>query len=69
MTDFNNAEFCGADYDPELDKVRLVGQLKGIYDLMKDGEWRTFKQIEDVTGYPQPSIPAQLKRNTANTKF
>ena len=46
----------------EQDKPRLDRQRASIRDLMlKDGDFKTLKQIEDLTGYPQASISAQLR--------
>lgn len=53
--------FDGSDYVPELDNKRLTGQICRIFDLMKDGKWRTLRDIEFVTGDPQSSISAQLR--------
>lgn len=40
---------------------RLAAQLVRIRDLMLDGRWRSLVAIEQVTGYPQASISAQLR--------
>jgi hypothetical protein len=53
--------FAGSDYDRELDDARLTGQILRVYDLMKDGHWRTLAEIEAQTGDPQASISAQLR--------
>jgi len=53
--------FDGPDYDPELDKVRLTGQILRVFDCMKDSRWRTLSEIEEITGDPQASISAQLR--------
>jgi Fic family protein len=60
---FNSKElrFNGSDYEPEFDNERLTGQIKRIYDLMKDKNWRTLGEISDITGDPQASISAQLR--------
>lgn len=58
---FKDARFNGSDYIPERDDKRLTGQLKDIYELMIDGEFRTLEQIERETGHPQASISAQLR--------
>jgi len=58
---FNQPEFDGAVYVPHYDKKRLTGQLERIFNLMKDGKFRTVNQIHDVLGYPQASISAQLR--------
>ena len=65
---FDNAAFSGDDYDEARDRERLTGQIKRIYDLMRDGKWRTLKQIEDATGDPPASISAQL-RNLRKVSF
>lgn len=53
--------FDGPAYDHERDWERLNRQMKAIYSIMKDGQWRTLQDIEDLTGYPQASISAQLR--------
>jgi len=58
---FTEAHFNGPDYDAGLDKSRLTGQIRAIYQLMIDGNWRTLSEIERLTGYPQASISAQLR--------
>lgn len=72
MTDnlpsFNKPHFDGAEYVTELDEKRLTGQILKIYGIMVDGSWRTLKEIEDLTGYPQASISAQL-RNLRKDRF
>jgi len=52
--------FDGPDLTPE-DTTRLQAQMRRIYDLMSDGQWRTLAQIERATGDPQSSISAQLR--------
>lgn len=54
-------EFDGADYEPERDDVRLTNQLTRIWNVMRDGSWRTLGGISDQTGDPEPSISAQLR--------
>lgn len=63
-----NNYFDGADYQHQLDFERLTGQMKRIYDLMKDGNYRTLKQISTLTGDPEASISAQL-RNFRKARF
>jgi hypothetical protein len=53
--------FNGPDYSPSLDKERLTDQHFRIRHLMLDGRWRTLGEIEDLLGYPQASISAQLR--------
>lgn len=65
---FDNAAFSGADYDESRDKSRLTGQIKRIYDLMRDGKWRTLDAIYRETGDPPASISGQL-RNLRKSSF
>ena len=53
--------FNGPDYDPEFDDERLTKQLDRIFNLMKDGNWRTLSEISQITGDPPASISAQLR--------
>lgn len=53
--------YDGPAYDPTLDKKSLIGQTKRVFDAMKDGKFRTLREIEDITGDPQSSISAQLR--------
>lgn len=51
----------GPVYDRHVDEPRLTNQRQTIFDLMKDEQWRTLRAIEDITGFPQASISAQLR--------
>ena len=53
--------FDGADYSPDRDNPRLKGQILRVWDVMKDGQWRTLRQIADLTHDPEASISAQLR--------
>lgn len=55
------ARFDGATYDHEVDGPRLNLQLQRVYDVMKDGKWRTLSEIGDVTGYPEASVSARIR--------
>lgn len=61
-------KFSGSDYDIDLDKLRLSGQVKRIRDLMIDGKFRSLGEIEKITSDPQASISAQL-RNLRKSSF
>lgn len=54
-------EFDGPDYEPENDRKRLTGQIERVFNLMRDGKWRTLSEIEKATGDPAASISAQLR--------
>lgn len=58
---FTACHFNGSNYEPKLDDARLRGQIKRIYEVMKDGKWRTLGEIEALTGDPPASISAQLR--------
>jgi hypothetical protein len=60
--------FDGATFEREFDASRLKGQIKRIYDLMIDGQWRTLSEIQSRTGDPAASISAQL-RNLRKPRF
>ena len=59
--ELQNPRFDGSDYIPSFDNSRLTGQIKRIYELMIDGQWRTLGEIEYETRAPQSSISAQLR--------
>jgi len=51
----------GETYDPDLDHARLTGQNQRVFDLMRDGEWRSLDEISRATGDPSASISARLR--------
>jgi len=57
----------GDTFDPEKDEVRLSRQMLSVYDVMKDGQWRTLLRIAALayhySGMPisQPSVSARLR--------
>ena len=55
------ATFDGTTFDPALDGPRLVRQLAYVFAFMSDGTWRTLREIEEATGFPQASISARLR--------
>ena len=62
------AAFDGPEYVPEFDAERLTGQLRRVFNLMRDGEWRSLDEIADKTGDPHASVSAQL-RHLRKNKF
>lgn len=53
--------FDGDDYQPERDDERLTGQILRVWNVVKDGGWRTLAHISLITGDPEASISAQLR--------
>ena len=53
--------FNGAVYDPRFDDARLNNQLHLIFECMRDGWWRTLKEIASITNAREVSVSAQLR--------
>ena len=53
--------FDGSDYDHLRDATRLHGQMKRIWEIVKDGQWQTLSDLSKKTGDPEASISAQLR--------
>lgn len=66
--DFSVPKFSGATYDEAHDGKRLQKQIYKIFDLMRDGVWRTYSEIAKATGAPEASISANL-RNLRKESF
>ena len=62
------ASFDGAEYIPAFDAERLSAQLRRVFDLMRDGQWRSLDAIHGITGDPHASISARL-RDLRKPKF
>jgi hypothetical protein len=60
-------DFDGPVYDRRLDRARLAGQILRVYELMRDGKWRTLDEIQaniwahHAIKEPPASISAQLR--------
>ena len=55
------AAFGGITYAPALDHARLTGQLLRVFELMKDGQWRTLAEIAAVVGGTEAAVSARLR--------
>jgi hypothetical protein len=55
------AHHDGETYEPERDKARLNAQQQRVFDVVKDGEWRTLSEIAHATGDPEASVSARLR--------
>lgn len=51
----------GETYKAEFDYDRLNRQQKAVYDVMKDGNWRTLRAISLLTHCPEASVSARLR--------
>lgn len=60
--------FDGADYDHQHDAARLTGQIRAVYDFIRDGKWHSLGEIAESTREPEASVSAQL-RNLRKTRF
>lgn len=60
-TNETNFRFDGPGYEASFDKERLTGQMRRIYNYIKNGEWNTLDEIATATGDPHASISAQLR--------
>ena len=53
--------FDGITYDHRLDRARLAGQLLRVFELMRDGEWRTLEELRVGCGGTTQSLSARLR--------
>ena len=53
--------FHGETYNPLVDGERLTTQLMRIFELMKDGKFRTLTEISAITHDPITSIGSRLR--------
>lgn len=53
--------FDGATFDHARDSERLGDQMRNVFALMQDGEYRTLAQIAFFTFSPESSVSARLR--------
>jgi hypothetical protein len=53
-------KFGGETYDEARDGERLRGALARVYDLMRDGEWRTIAEIAAACECSEAGASARL---------
>ncbi len=51
----------GSTFNEARDGKRLAEQAERVFNLMKDGQWRTLRQISAATGDPEASVSARLR--------
>lgn len=62
------AKFDGETFDQQQDGARLGRQLESVFELMRDGKWRTLREIAASTKKPEASVSARL-RDLRKEKF
>lgn len=60
--------FDGRTYEDKHDRARLESQLVRIFDLMKDGNWRTLREISAIVHGSESGVSARL-RDMRKPKF
>jgi hypothetical protein len=58
----------GVTFVAKFDMDRLNDQMKRVYSLMSDSNWRTLSEIAKITGDPESSVSARL-RDLRKPKF
>ncbi len=53
--------FDGKTYEPERDFERLNGQLKRVFEFMRDGSWHTIPKIAECAGGSPQAVSARLR--------
>lgn len=53
--------FDGRTYAPDRDYERLSGQLKSVFDVMRDGKWRTLRELAAIVEGSEAALSARLR--------
>lgn len=61
MDDMAGLHFDGATYDHARDGARLGDQTHAVFNIMKDGQFRTLSLLAQMTGAPEASVSARLR--------
>lgn len=64
----SGAHFDGATYNPSFDHIRLTGQLQRVFNVMKDGHYRSLRHLSMLAKGPEGSVSARL-RDLRKDKF
>lgn len=54
-------DFDGSSYEPAKDKVRLNGQQQRVYEVMRDGRWRTLAEIAEASNVPLSTVGSRVR--------
>ncbi len=55
------SDFDGDTFEPAQDGIRLSGQMRRVYSLMRDGQWRTLHEIAEATACLETAASARLR--------
>ena len=55
------SRFDGATYEPAHDSERLSSQLRRVFELMRDGQWRSLRDIAEAVGGSEAGVSARLR--------
>ena len=62
MTTQIEFDFEGSTFDAVLDGARLSNQLRLVFDVMRDGKWRTLAEItSEIGGGSEAGVSARLR--------
>src|SRR5262245_10856013 len=53
--------FGGASYEPSRDYERMNGQLRRVYEVMKDGHWHSLESLAREAGGTVASVSARVR--------
>ena len=62
-------DFDGTTFDAALDAVRLSRQAQLVFDLMRDGQWRTLAEITRAIGCGSEAGVSARLRDFRKPKF
>ena len=62
-------DFDGETFDSVLDTVRLSRQAQLVFDLMRDGRWRTLSEITSAIGSGSEAGVSARLRDFRKPKF
>ena len=62
-------DFDGNTFDSVLDTVRLSRQAQLVFDLMRDGNWRTLAEIKTAIGCGSEAGVSARLRDFRKPKF
>jgi len=63
-----STDFDGVTYDERRDGSRLNGQLRRVFDVMRDGDWYRLRALADKVGASEASVSARI-RDLRKAKF